>query len=80
MTLYWENYKGWKFTQRCHLCNEANKDDTQIHSFDCRVIKEHLSLEECRLSDIYSDNISSRLAKSIENIEKLREQVIGKFK
>ena len=80
MKLYWENYKGWKFTRRCPLCNEANKDDTQIHSFDCRVIKEHLSLEECRLSDIYSDNISSRLAKSIENIEKLREQVIGKFK
>ena len=73
MTIYWENYKGWKLKRTCPLCNEADKLDTQLHSFSCAEILKTIKIDGIRFSDIYSDNISLQLAKTIEKIEVYRE-------
>ena len=73
MTIYWENYKGWKLKRTCPLWNEADKLDTQLHSFSCTEILKTIKIDGIRFSDIYSDNISLQLAKTIEKIEVYRE-------
>ena len=73
MTIYWENYKGWKLKRICPLCNEADKLDTQLHSFSCAEILKTIKVDGLKFSDIYSDNISLQLAKTIEKIEVYRE-------
>ena len=45
MTIYWENYKGWKLNRTCPLCNEADKLDTQLHSFSCKEILKTIKID-----------------------------------
>ena len=43
MAKYSENFKGGKPTKMCPVC-ETNPD-TQMHSFQCKVLRENLKIE-----------------------------------
>ena len=71
MTRYWENFKGAIWQQECKLCNDPGTIDNQEHSFECKVIKEHIDIE-VTFKDIFRTKIEPKLAETIEKIEKLR--------
>ena len=72
MTLYWQNFKGWKFSKICPLCNNPSNVDSQSHSFQCEIVK-NLVVVEGDYRDIFEYTVSEEIAKTVEKIEKVRE-------
>ena len=65
-----ENFKGGKSTKPCPLCGIS--EDTQSHSFHCKIINENIKVEGT-LKDIFMPTVEKRVATTIENIVKFRE-------
>ena len=76
MTKYWENFKGWKMDVNCPVCKDQTQYDTQQHSFSCEIIRKTVKIEGA-FTEIYCNSISENLAKTVERIEKLRENYIS---
>ena len=70
MAKYGENFKGGKPTKVCPVC-ETNTD-TQMHSFQCKVLSENLKIEG-KYMDIFPPRIENNLAETLERIFKMRE-------
>ena len=73
MTRYWENFKGTVGLQKCKLCNEPGTIDSQGHSFECKVVKENIEIK-VKFTDIFGTTVDSKLAETIEKIEKFRKE------
>ena len=70
MEKFGENFKCGQPTKPCPLCQEST--DTQSHSFQCRVIQENITLTG-NYMEVFSPNMDKKLADTIENIVKFRE-------
>ena len=75
MSKYSENYKGGKPTTVCPVCKDY--PDTQMHSFQCQVLRENLKMEG-NYVDIFSPKIERSLAETLERILKMRENYMEK--
>ena len=75
MTIYWDNFKGWNMTQNCPVCREHDTLDDQGHSFLCKVILDNVVVEGT-LEQSYREDIRAEVARSIERIEKFRENYL----
>ena len=71
----WGNFKGGKPQQICQLCCEPSTTDTQEHLFNCNVINENMQIEES-YTDIFEENISEKIAKTLQKIISLREEIL----
>ena len=71
MANYKENYRGNNGHMPCILC--LAHLDSQAGSFSCHVIRENVQLEG-KYSDIFTDKISTSLARTLVNIDKFREE------
>ena len=76
MTKFWENFKGGRPPQTCPVCKDVLSVDTQLHSFNCKVIAEQIKIMG-NYNDLFGTEIEAKLAKSIENIMKLREKYLS---
>ena len=65
-----ENFKAGKPTKQCPVCKESK--DTQSHSFKCTVILKNIRIPS-NIEEIFSQTISSDMARALENIIKFRE-------
>ena len=74
MTHYWNNFKHWRYSQKCPVCKETNSIDTQEHSFNCEIVRKAIHIEGKFSEVFYRSN--SQLAKTLENIEKFRENYL----
>ena len=72
-----DNFRGGKPTKPCPVCKEC--EDTQIHSFKCRILEENIKIEG-RLLDIFKPKVEQKVAKTIEKIVKIRENYLEKLK
>ena len=67
---YKENMKSSYLSTACPLwCVQL---DTQVHSVQCSVVKEHVQVEG-NYNDIYSENIPSDISRTLLRISKFRE-------
>ena len=73
MEKFSENFKGGKPTKQCPICTET--EDTQEHSFKCKVINMNIQVEG-NLSDIFTLDIDKKTAKTLESIVKFRESYL----
>ena len=72
MTSYWSNFKEAKNIKECPLCLAFV--DEQKHSFECKLVRQHVDIRERSFSDIFSDKVDPRLAQKIEEIENLEKK------
>ena len=77
MTLYWDNFKGWKLEQTCPVCKDSSQVDTQSHSFNCGVISQNIQIKG-EYADLFNSKLSIDLVKTVVNIEKFRKQYVEK--
>ena len=70
MAYFSDNFKGGYPTKPCPLCGLS--DDTQSHSFQCKIINENIKVEGT-IKDIFMPTVDKKVAKTIVNIMKLRE-------
>ena len=70
MEQFGENFKGGRPTKPCPICEAST--DTQSHSFQCNVINENITVDGKYL-DIFNFKVDKKVAKTIENIVKFRE-------
>ena len=77
MTSYWKNFKGAMEYQKCKLCNEKDTLDCQEHSFECKVIRQHVKIENVKFKDIFGSEIKVNLADCIEKIENFRKEKLS---
>ena len=73
MEKFSENFKGGKPTKQCPIRTET--EDTQEHSFKCKVINMNIQVEG-NLSDIFTLDIDKKTAKTLESIVKFRESYL----
>ena len=73
MEKFSDNFKGGGPTKLCPVC--ISSTDTQSHSFSCPIIKENMEISGS-LNDIYKHTITNKLARTLENIIKFRENYI----
>ena len=62
-------------TQNCPVCFEDDSVDDQGHSFQCKVILDSVVVEGT-LEESYREDIRAEVARSIERIEKFRENYL----
>ena len=77
MARFWENFKGGRPPQPCPICKQAQSVDTEAHSFKCEVIASNISVDG-EYSEIFGPRAGQKIAKTVENIEKYREQYLEK--
>ena len=77
MANYWDNFKGSQYNPVCPVCNDANSVDTQQHSFQCNVLAQYVEVNG-KYEDIFYSKVDNKLAETVENITKLRENYIEK--
>ena len=77
MTVYWENFKGWKLGKHCPVCKEPDKLDTQHHSYRCKIITENVDIRE-EIADV-SNYVTVDTARTLENIELFRGQYLDEI-
>ena len=71
----WDNFKGGRPPQNCSICKEPNSQDTQQHSFHCRILKQLINIEG-KYEEIFENNVHENLARTVEQIEKIREELL----
>ena len=67
-----ENFRGKDEFKICPLCSLHL--DNQSLVFQCEVLKREMDIE-CKLEDLYTDNIKLQTAITITKIEEVREQI-----
>ena len=77
MAKFWENFKGGRPPEPCPICKEVDSVDTEEHSFKCKVITSNISIEG-EYIEIFGTRPGQKIAKTVENIEKFREQYLDK--
>ena len=75
MEHFGENFKGGQPTKPCPVCEAST--DTQNHSFQCKVINENITVEGKYL-DIFNPKVDKKMANTLENIVKFRENYMEK--
>ena len=75
MAKFWGNFKGGRPPQQCPVCKEPGSVDTQLHSFQCKVLAENINMEG-NYSEMFTTNIDKNIARKLENIEKFREELL----
>ena len=75
MAIFWGNFKGGRPPQQCPVCKEAGSWDTQLHSFQCKVITEKITIEG-NYQEIFTTNIDVNIARTVTNIEEFREEIM----
>ena len=68
-----ENMKNSYSSMTCPLCQI--QPDTQLHSVQCTVVKTKVNIKG-EYKDIFSENITSSISKTLMKISKLREDFI----
>ena len=59
---------------------EPGSVDTQLHSFQCKVLADNIHMEG-NYSEIFTTtNIDKNIARKLENIEKFREELLENAK
>ena len=66
MTCYWANLKGTMEYQKCKLCNEKDNLDSQENSFECKVIRQHVKIENVKFIEIFGSEIKAECIEKIE--------------
>ena len=77
MTKYWSNYKGMNMSKFCPICRNDRYIDNQQHSFECKVIKMNIQIEN-EYAQVFG-KIDENLAKTLENIEIFREEFLDEI-
>ena len=72
-----ENFRGNEKSKMCPWCH-AHLDNQKL-AFECEILKQRIDIQ-CELKDIYSYNIILRTAKTITEIEELREKLLKELK
>ena len=72
------NFKGGRPPQQCPVCKEAESVDTQMHSFQCKVMADELTISG-RYQEIFTPNIDVHVARTVTNIEEFREEKLRKY-
>ena len=75
MTKCWGNFKGGRPPEKCPICKEDDSIDTQDHPFQCKVIKQILKIEG-EYQQISKQTANKEIAKTVEKISKLREELL----
>ena len=70
MASFGENFRGQSVTIICPLC--GLHPDSQSASFNCQFMKTHFLIEG-QYNDIFSDNVSSQLVRTLTKIQSFRE-------
>ena len=68
MSRCWENFKGGRPPQTCPVCKDSTSIDTQIHSFQCGVIKENISISGT-YEDIFKTTTDKEVVKTIRILQ-----------
>ena len=68
-----ENFRGNEKSKMCPLC-QAHLDNQKL-AFECEILKQKIDIQ-CELKDIYRDDIILKTAKTITEIEELREELL----
>ena len=66
-----ENFRGKDGPINCKLCD--NHLDSQVMSFQCSIIKSKFNLKG-KYEDIFNENISKEVVKSLKFINSYREE------
>ena len=74
MAKYGKNYKGTHKTHLCQLC--WKHPDSQDKIFECEFNKQHL-FSNGKYEELFYNNISVELIRTLEKIYKLRENKLG---
>ena len=72
-----ENFKGGQAPKPCPVCKEERSIDTQMHSFQCKVLADNIGIEGT-YADIFCPKVDKGVAKTVTNIVKFREQYLDK--
>ena len=75
MAKFGENYRGGREFVMCPLC--LDHYDSQNLSFQCQVIKKKMIITG-NPEDVYSDNVKMETVKTIQQIMKIREEILEK--
>ena len=69
MARLWENFKGGRLPQPFPVCKEVKSVDTQVHSFQCRLIQENVNIGG-KYKDIFIGTTEKEVMKTVKNIIK----------
>ena len=58
-----------------HKHEDDSSEDTQEHNFNCKMIRKHIKVPGT-YKDIFKDFIDEKTARTLEIINKLREEII----
>ena len=75
MAPFGENFRGNREFVICPLCQKHL--DNQSMSFQCEVLKDKMKIE-CSLTDIHSDSVTIKTAKTVLEMLKIREKILEK--
>ena len=75
MAKFGENYRGGREFVICPIC--LDHYDSQNLSFQCQVIKKKMIITG-NPEDVYSDNVKMETVKTIQQIMKIREEILEK--
>ena len=64
-----ENFKWGRLPQPFPVCKEVKSVDTQVHSFQCRLIQENVNIGG-KYKDIFIGTTEKEVMKTVKNIIK----------
>ena len=70
-------FQGGETPELCPICKQADSVDTEEHSFKCGTITSNISIEG-EYSELFGLRAGQKIAKTVENIEKFREEYLDK--